>query len=29
VDVAETARRHWDVLRGYLYMAVNFGPLAA
>ncbi len=29
MDVAETARRHWNVLRGYLYMAVNFGPLAA
>ena len=29
VDMAETARRHWNVLRGYLYMAVNFGPLAA
>ncbi len=29
VDVAETARRHWDVLRGYLNVAVDFGPLAA
>ncbi len=26
---AETARRHWNVLGRYLYMAVNFGPLAA
>jgi hypothetical protein len=23
------ARRHWNVLGGYLYMAVNFGLLAA
>jgi hypothetical protein len=29
VDVAETVGGYWDVLQGYLYMAVNLGPLAA
>jgi hypothetical protein len=29
VDVAEMAGGYRDVLRGYLYMAVDFGPLAA
>jgi hypothetical protein len=27
--MAETAGGHWDVLRGYLYVAVDLGPLAA
>jgi hypothetical protein len=29
VDVAETAGGFRDVLRGYLYVAVDLGPLAA
>ncbi len=29
MDVAETAGGYRDVLRGYLYMAVDLGPLAA
>ncbi len=29
VDVAETAGGYWDVLQGYLYMAVDLGLLAA
>ena len=29
VNMAETACGNWDVLRGYLDMAVDFGPLAA
>ena len=28
MDVAETARGYWNVLRKYLDMEVNFGPLA-
>jgi hypothetical protein len=27
--MAETAGGHWDVLWGYLYVAVDLGPLAA
>jgi hypothetical protein len=29
VDVAETAGGYWDVLRRYLYVVVDLGPLAA
>jgi hypothetical protein len=29
MDVAEMAGGYWDVLRRYLYMTVDFGPLAA
>jgi hypothetical protein len=29
VNVAETACGHWNVLRKYLNVAVDFGPLAA
>jgi hypothetical protein len=29
VNVAEAACGHWDVLRKYLNVAVDFGPLAA
>jgi hypothetical protein len=29
MDVAEMAGGYWDVLRGYLYVAVDLGPLAA
>jgi hypothetical protein len=29
VDVVEMAVGYWDVLQGYLYMAVDLGPLAA
>ncbi len=28
VDVTEAGFGYWDVLRGYLYMAVDLGPLA-